>query len=165
VPITLLRHPKYDPGPPLILPRSTASWWPPVLIRLPPRSHLPRQRPDPRDDVDDVPRHLRGRLPARALGLRVGIRATFLAASLKQSTNQPGRSCGRVIDQVASVRSGGCLTALTTAPVLADFGDSSLEVWIGRDCSATQPTAKVPPRLSYRLRMALDVREGTGRSQ
>jgi len=45
------------------------------------RSHLPRQRLSLHGDVDGMPGLPRRRLPTRALALKVGIRATFLATS------------------------------------------------------------------------------------
>jgi hypothetical protein len=66
----LLRHLNYDLGPLSILPRSTPLWWPPVPIRLAPRSRLPRRRPRPHYDVDGMPGYPRRRLPARALALK-----------------------------------------------------------------------------------------------
>jgi hypothetical protein len=45
------------------------------------QSHLPRQRLSLHGDVDGMPGLPRRRLPTRALALKVGIRATFLATS------------------------------------------------------------------------------------
>ena len=92
-------------------------------------------------------------LPARALALKVGIRSTFLATLLNRSTSQQrGPAVLRPRHRLSHVSTTrGCLTAPGHCPILARFlRQTRLEMWIGGDCSATQPMGKILHRPCHR---------------